>query len=455
MLGVAPDRRGVRRTMRAMKPRRSGIDQPCPTLALAALVAAALCLAGCGAGSNGRTTATTSPRSATGTGTPAPARGAPAAPARAGTGRPPHASRQCQRDATQALGAVAMRAYRQLVRGRDILATARALERSAMLGDRIAGADAGAIATAAATVAGGHYTRLQITRGSRTLAAQGSAATLAPIRGVLHDRHGRRVARFAISALPAVSFAQLAAHLTGSGVAVLPAAGGKPLAVVAAPGGEHPRSAFAFAADAFPAGRLRVVVSVPAAGRLCGRDRATTTLNAIGQVARGLYANEADSAVVRLSLRRVARNPALLAAVARDDAVATRAAVTALVYNHTHIVRLRVSHGGHLLADVGGPLVLAPARGVLVGAAGAPIGDFVLSLQDDLGYRLLMRRFTAANVLLRVGGVAVMGSIRGAHGPIPDSGTIRAGGVRYRLLSFDGERFPAGALRITVVMRQP
>ncbi len=47
------------------------------------------------------------------------------------------------------------------------------------------------------------------------------------------------------------------------------------------------------------------------------------------------------------------------------ERAAVKAAVTTLVFSHTHIVRLRVSRGAELLADVGGPYILAPVGGTL------------------------------------------------------------------------------------------
>ena len=57
-------------------------------------------------------------------------------------------------------------------------------------------------------------------------------------------------------------------------------------------------------------------------------------------------------------------------------------------------MRLRVSAGGQLLSDVGGPYVLAPVSAPLR-LDGRTIGSFVLSIQDDEGYLRLTRRLAA------------------------------------------------------------
>jgi len=60
-------------------------------------------------------------------------------------------------------------------------------------------------------------------------------------------------------------------------------------------------------------------------------------------------------------------------------------------------VRLRVLAGGQLLSDVGGPFVLAPVSAPLAPAR-AHDRRFVLSIQDDLGYRLLAQRLAGSDV---------------------------------------------------------
>ena len=62
----------------------------------------------------------------------------------------------------------------------------------------------------------------------------------------------------------------------------------------------------------------------------------------------------------------------------------------ALVYHGVwHIVRLRVlDPSGQVLAEVGGPYVIAPVTGVLR-LDGRVIGSYVMSVQDDYGFTLL------------------------------------------------------------------
>jgi len=79
---------------------------------------------------------------------------------------------------------------------------------------------------------------------------------------------------------------------------------------------------------------------------------------------------------------------ALASAVASGNPAMVRAATHEIVYTPVwHIVRLRVlSTSGQLLADVGGPYVLAPLTGQ-ISYQGKVVGSFVMSVQDDLGTR--------------------------------------------------------------------
>ena len=105
--------------------------------------------------------------------------------------------------------------------------------------------------------------------------------------------------------------------------------------------------------------------------------------------------------------------PDLLAAVASHDGAGALEAVTRLVFHpHWHIVRLRVLDvAGHVLADVGGPYVIAPVAGVLR-SGGRVAGSFVMSVQDDVGVTKLETRFVGDPIAIYVGGrrVASLGA---------------------------------------------
>jgi hypothetical protein len=128
------------------------------------------------------------------------------------------------------------------------------------------------------------------------------------------------------------------------------------------------------------------------------------------------------------------------------------AAVHHLVYAGTHIVRLRVIQGGQVLADIGGPYVLAPVRGTLR-YHGKTVGSYVLSVQDDLGYVKLETRFIGLPLILLRGStrVPLPGTIESATA-LPAAGPVVFEGASYSVVSVDAEAFPAGVLRLSVLV---
>ena len=171
-------------------------------------------------------------------------------------------------------------------------------------------------------------------------------------------------------------------------------------------------------------------------------------------MAKLIYAAESGGAA-RAQIKRVQHNRALLAAVVRRDPEATRLAIDQLL--NQHIVRMRVSAGGMLLADVGGPFVLAPVHATLR-LHGRTIGSFVLSVQDDEGYLRLARRLAGLDVLMYVNRPHLQ-LVKNSVGPAP--GTVPAGGpYHYRGSTFDvftlhAQAFPSGPLLIRVLVPIP
>ena len=102
--------------------------------------------------------------------------------------------------------------------------------------------------------------------------------------------------------------------------------------------------------------------------------------------------------------------------------------------------------------DVGGPDALGPISGVLGGRARAVGGRVLLSVQDDLGLILLVRRFTGADVLLRLGHRQVRGTLRPGPDEIPDLGQVSYRGHDYQAFSFQAQAFPSGSLRVSLLL---
>jgi hypothetical protein len=196
---------------------------------------------------------------------------------------------------------------------------------------------------------------------------------------------------------------------------------------------------------------LASVAAAPAAP--CGTEAATVAARSAGLVARRIYELELNSAEVRADRRQVETNQPLLTAVASGNRAAIQSAVTALVFSGTHIVRLRVTAGAGVLADVGGPYIIAPVGGSLR-TGGRTVGRYVLSVQDDLGYVKLEQRFIGAPLLLRTGGgrIPVEGTLPDAAASLPRDGTVSYHGQVLQAVSFTARAFPASALNVTLLL---
>jgi hypothetical protein len=375
----------------------------------------------------------------------------------------------CASTVLQTLGTVAERVYRQGIYSERTISALHMVRSSRALRTAVQAGDAsGALAAARALIATRHLTSLRVVSGGRVLVDAGGAA-LAPLTGTL-DIAGRPVASFQTSVWADTG---LIDEIDGiaEGKAVLRSAGGPVAAqqdlagAVALPRGRLPaqgtfsrgRAEYqftSFAASAYPAGdplRVYLLRTISSTANLCGPSAEDTAYDTLSHIARQIYAGEVGPRTVA-QIDRVQGNAALLRAVARRDPNATRTAIDALL--HQHIVRLRVSAGGRLLADVGGPYVLAPVTAPLR-LHGRQIGSFVLSIQDDEGYKRLANRLAGLQVLMYMGPRLVKSTLGPSPGPIPASGTLTYRGRRFRAYTFAAEAFPSGPLRITVLMALP
>jgi hypothetical protein len=242
--------------------------------------------------------------------------------------------------------------------------------------------------------------------------------------------------------------AAIAAALAGSGVAVAASTGGKE------PGAKpSPAPPVAAAAPAVPAATApNAKPNVPARAAACA-NAPEVLANAAGTVAQRIYAAEVRSSETTADKRQIEGDGPLLGAVESGEHGAIEAAVHTLVYSHTHIVRLRVTRGSHVLSDIGGPYILAPVSGTLR-SHGRTIAQFVFSVQDDLGYVKLVARFIAAPLILRTdsGQVPVEGLLSPGPASIPEHGPVTYRGVSYQAYSFKATAYPSGRLRVSLLM---
>jgi hypothetical protein len=217
-------------------------------------------------------------------------------------------------------------------------------------------------------------------------------------------------------------------------------------------------------------------------GPACAAATAQTLVSIDGNVAERIYRDELVGTGTIADQHQVEENGPLLKALARVSALAkdgapvrngvpakgsggaravkeaasaVEEAVHELVYSHTHIVRLRVLQGGKLLADIGGPYIIAPVGGSLR-YHGRVVGTYLLSVQDDLGFVGLERRLVGVPLILHVGAVRVplQGTTRTGSVVIPDRGAVVIRGAHFQAYSFDAKAFPTGLVRISLLLAQ-
>jgi hypothetical protein len=376
----------------------------------------------------------------------------------------------CASTALQALGAVATRVYREGIASERTVSARRMIESSPALREAVEHGDAAAARAAGrALIATGHMTNLRIVRGKRVLVDLGGGA-LAPLKGTLDDAAGKPLASYVtsvwadgglIAEVNGIAEAQTVLRSAGRPGSERDVAGATPLPAGALPAqGTLTREGVAYEftslpVAAYPDGapqRVYVLRTIASTAPLCGASDEETTFNTVSRIARLIYDGEAGKRTAK-QIHRVQANAPLLRAVAKRDPAATRAAIAALL--HEHIVRLRVSaHDGRLLSDVGGPYVLAPVTAPLR-KGGRTIGSFVMSIQDDEGYKRLANRLAGLDVLMYMGSKLVKSTLGDSPGAIPTSGTVTRGGRSYRAYTFTAQAFPSGPLRITVLIPMP
>ncbi|HEY2283430.1 MAG TPA: hypothetical protein VGH60_07775 [Solirubrobacteraceae bacterium] len=370
----------------------------------------------------------------------------------------------CSTTVLGALGDVAMRAYREGVASERTRSALSFIARSIPLRTAVERGDPQAARAAAqALIATGHMTSLQVLRGGQVLADVGDPDALAPLHGSIAGASGAPIGAFVASVWADNGFVQEASGIA-EGIAALRQSGRTIAGSFAlGPGEPSPRgtltakgAAYAytsFPAAAYPSGQLRVYLlkSISSIAPMCAKSAQDTLVNTLSRVARLIYTSEGGARAL-VQVRRVQRYQPLLRAVAARDPAASRLAVEHLL--HEHVVRLRVSAGSRLLADVGGPYVLAPVHAPLH-LNGRRIGDIELSIQDDEGYKRLAGRLAGLNVLMYMGSQLVKNSLGPAPGKVPATGTYHYRGRTFRVYTLHAQAFPSGPLRIVVLIPIP
>jgi hypothetical protein len=180
---------------------------------------------------------------------------------------------------------------------------------------------------------------------------------------------------------------------------------------------------------AAPAAPVRTATTLPA-----------TPLDHVVTLGKAQYTREVSGGTVQSLLHQVARDPALLRALATSDS-ATRAYVARQfpnVWYHWHISRLRITHGSTVVVERGVPFVVTGPQMTLRGPNGRDLGTLQISLQDEIGFVRLMHRNYPVDVVIRGTSAAdVRSSLPAAtHAALPARGTVKLAGRTYALRSF-------------------
>jgi hypothetical protein len=371
----------------------------------------------------------------------------------------------CAATVAGTLGEVATRVYHEAGTGGDVAQAVHRVQNSTALAGAIDSGNATAAHAALQALLLGQIVRVEVLRGGRVFAQMGSGPAIAPVHGSIP----RTSATFVLSTQSDHSYLQVVQQVTGTQVLLTTgSASGAPgnHRLAGTIGGTLPTSApnegpltlaghsyqsFTLPGAVYPSGPLRIVLLVPSATISCPGSVAQAQVETLGHVGERIYQEELHSPAVTATLRHLESSTNFQRAAAAANVTATRAAIIGFFEQHIHVVRVRVTIGRRLLIDEGGPFVLAPVHGTLR-SNGRVVGHFTMAIQDDAGYLKLAHLFTGAEVLMRTGGRQVMGTLDPGPETVPDRGAVTYRGRAYEAYSFSGVAFPAGALRISLLL---
>ncbi len=352
----------------------------------------------------------------------------------------PLASPQCADAVARALGTISEHVYRELSGGRIALPAAERVAGSPALLAAIQSKDPAAAREALVPLLRGQLVRVRVSLAGRTFVEYGSANGIAPVSTPLKDLEGRTIGMVTAAEEGVFGYAGTLYAITEA--QVFARSGGRSLGGSSSPGpnsipdeGEIPYknkryAVYSFPGAGFPQKKLRVFVLAPVPpASACAPTPAETAIDAIGETAKRIYREEQSGAATRVVVRDFESSRPFQEAVASDNPTATRAAIVKFFEGTLHVVRVRATLGEKLVADVGGPHVLAPIRGDVRNARGRVVGHFLLSVQDDLGYVILAQRFAGAQAFLYEDKQLLLGSCEPGAVVDPEA---RRNAVRWR-----------------------
>jgi hypothetical protein len=375
----------------------------------------------------------------------------------------PLASPQCADAVARALGTISEHVYRELSGGRIARPAAERVAGSPALLAAIQANDPAAARKALGPLLRGQLARVRVSLAGRTFVEYGSANGIAPVSAPLKDLQGRTIGTVTAAEEGIFGYAGTLYAITEA--QVFARSGGRSLGGSGSPApdsipdkGEisykgRRYAVYSFPGAGFPQRKLRVFVLAPIPpASTCAPTPAETATDAIGETAKRIYRQEQSGAATRAVVRDFESSRPFQEAVASDDPIATRASIVKFFEGTLHVVRVRATLGEKLVADIGGPHVLAPIRGDVRDTQGRVVGHFLLSVQDDLGYLILAQRFAGAQAFLYKDRQLLLGSSSPAPLSIPKHGEMLFDGSRYHTYSFTVEAFPKGPLEVSLLI---
>jgi hypothetical protein len=375
----------------------------------------------------------------------------------------PLASPQCADAIARAFGTISEHVYRELSGGRIALPAAERVAGSPALLAAIQAKDPAAARKALAPLLRGQLVRVRVSLAGRTFVEYGSANGIAPVSAPLRNLQGRTIGTVTAAeegvfgytgTLYAITEAQIFARSEGRslGGSSSPAPNSIPDKGEISYRGKR-YAVYSFPGAGFPQKKLRVFVLAPVPpATTCAPTPAETATDAIGETAKRIYRQEQSGAATRAVVRDFENSRPFQEAVASDNSIATRASIVKFFEGTLHVVRVRATLGEKLVADVGGPHVLAPIRGDVRNIHGRVVGHFLLSVQDDLGYLILAQRFAGVQAFLYEDKQLLLGSSSPAPLSIPRHSEMLFDGVSYHTYSFTVEAFPKGPLEVSLLI---
>lgn len=169
-------------------------------------------------------------------------------------------------------------------------------------------------------------------------------------------------------------------------------------------------------------------------------------------VAKRIYNEAAGGRVMAQAMQRLQHSGALLGAVERADPRATRRVLRGLI--ESQIVRVRVTRGARVLADIGKRNAIAPTSAPLRNARGREVGKVVISVEGANGFAQTVAGFIGARVLVLSGSRRVADTRPGgpAVSALPMQGPVSYRGAGYQAGSFTASAFPSGPLRVELLL---